>query len=261
MKIVSVSGGFDPIHSGHIEYIKSAKDYGEKLIVILNSDEWLKKKKGKFFLQFKERKNILENLKFVDEVIGFEDDEQGSCKNGLIKIQEKYPKDKIIFCNGGDRSKENIPEMSLQGIEFIFGVGGNNKINSSSDLLKNWKFTREERRWGSYFEIFQEKNLKLKELIINPFQGMSFQRHSHRNELWFVSEGSCLVKHSCSTEQDKKEYSLSKEDTFHVKKNEWHQIINPYKEVCKIIEIQYGEKVEETDVERLFYFNEEKIQK
>ena len=55
--------------------------------------------------------------------------------------------------------------------------------------------------------------------------------------------------------------SLSKEDTFHVKKNEWHQIINPYKEVCKIIEIQYGEKVEETDVERLFYFNEEKIQK
>ena len=76
-------------------------------------------KKGKFFLQFKERKNILENLKFVDEVIGFEDDEQGSCKNGLIKIQEKYPKDKIIFCNGGDRSKENIPEMSLQGIEFI----------------------------------------------------------------------------------------------------------------------------------------------
>ena len=136
MKIVSVSGGFDPIHSGHIEYIKSAKDYGEKLIVILNSDEWLKKKKGKFFLQFKERKNILENLKFVDEVIGFEDDEQGSCKNGLIKIQEKYPKDKIIFCNGGDRSKENIPEMRLQGIEFIFGVGGNNKINSSSDLLK-----------------------------------------------------------------------------------------------------------------------------
>ena len=70
-----------------------------------------------------------------------------------------------------------------------------------------------------------------------------------------------MVKHSCSTEQDKKEYSLSKEDTFHVKKNEWHQIINPYKEVCKIIEIQYGEKVEETDVERLFYFNEEKIQK
>ena len=152
------------------------------MIKILNSDEWLKKK-GKFFHNLKKEKNILENLKFVDEVIGFEDDEQGSCKNGLIKIQEKYPKDKIIFCNGGDRSKENIPEMSLQGIEFIFGVGGNNKINSSSDLLKNWKFTREERRWGSYFEIFQEKNLKLKELIINPFKGMSFQRHSHRNEL------------------------------------------------------------------------------
>ena len=78
MKISVVIGGFDPIHSGHIEYIKSAKNLGEKLIVALNSNEWLLRKKGNFFLPFKERKIILESLKYVDEVIDFKDDD-GSC--------------------------------------------------------------------------------------------------------------------------------------------------------------------------------------
>ena len=85
MKIIVVSGGFDPIHSGHIEYISSAKTYGEKLIVALNSDNWLIKKKGKFFMPFSERKKILENIKHVDEVIDFDDDVQGL---SLIHISE-----------------------------------------------------------------------------------------------------------------------------------------------------------------------------
>ena len=85
MKISVVSGGFDPLHSGHISYLKEAKNYGEKLIVALNSDDWLIKKKGKFFLPFSERKIILESLKYVDEVIDFEDDKQGSCINALKK--------------------------------------------------------------------------------------------------------------------------------------------------------------------------------
>ncbi len=83
---------------------------------------------------------------------------------------------------------------------------------------------------------------------------MSFQRHFHRNELWFISEGSCIVNYSKSEESDKKEYHLNKDDTFQVKKNEWHQIINPFDEKCKIIEIQYGDKVDESDIERLYYF-------
>ena len=81
MKIIVVSGGFDPIHSGHIEYLKSAKNIGDKLIVALNSDDWLINKKGKFFMPFSERKTIIENLKFVDEVIDFIDDDIGSCIN------------------------------------------------------------------------------------------------------------------------------------------------------------------------------------
>ena len=90
MKITVVSGGFDPIHSGHIAYLKEAKKYGDKLIILLNSDNWLCKKKQKFLLPFDERKAVLENLIMVDEVLEFEDDEIGSCINGLKKIKKKY---------------------------------------------------------------------------------------------------------------------------------------------------------------------------
>ena len=106
MKLIVVSGGFDPIHSGHIAYFNSAKSYGDKLIVALNSDAWLEKKKGKFFMPFDERKAIVESIKFVDEVIGFEDDYKGSCINALEEIKKSYPDDDIYFANGGDRDKK-----------------------------------------------------------------------------------------------------------------------------------------------------------
>ena len=123
MKIAVISGGFDPIHSGHISYINAAAAKGKKLIVCLNSDEWLIQKKGKFFLPFDERKSIIHSLKNVDDVISFEDDERGSCINGLLKVQKMYPNDEIIFCNGGDRDGKNIPEMELENISFEFSVG------------------------------------------------------------------------------------------------------------------------------------------
>jgi cytidyltransferase-like protein len=258
MKISVVSGGFDPIHSGHIFYLKEAKSFGDKLIVALNSDEWLKNKKGKNFLPFEERKLILESLKYVDEVIDFKDDNLGSCINALIEIKKRFPKDTIIFCNGGDRTKKNIPEMSVKNISFKFGIGGEDKKNSSSSILKDWNYYKEKRVWGDFYNLFSEKNLKVKELIINPKKGMSFQKHKYRSEIWFVSEGACIVNHSKTDESEKKEYELNREDIFFVKKNEWHQLVNPYDEICKIIEIQYGEKVIEEDIERLFYFEEEK---
>ena len=258
MKISVVSGGFDPIHSGHIFYLKEAKSFGDKLIVALNSDEWLKNKKGKNFLPFEERKLILESLKYVDEVIDFKDDNLGSCINALIEIKKRFPKDTIIFCNGGDRTKKNIPEMSVKNISFKFGIGGEDKKNSSSSILKDWNYYKEKRVWGDFYNLFSEKNLKVKELIINPKKGMSFQKHKYRSEIWFVSEGACIVNHSKTDESEKKEYEFNREDIFFVKKNEWHQLVNPYDEICKIIEIQYGEKVIEEDIERLFYFEEEK---
>jgi cytidyltransferase-like protein len=92
MKIAVVSGGFDPIHSGHINYLQSAAEIGDKVIVCLNSDNWLNQKKGKFFLPFDERKLILENLNMVTEVISFEDDENGSAINGLKKSSKDLSK-------------------------------------------------------------------------------------------------------------------------------------------------------------------------
>ena len=97
MHIVVVSGGFDPIHSGHIAYFNSAKKLGDKLIVALNSDDWLINKKDKFFMPFHERKLIIENLAIVDMVIDFEDDTEGSCVNGLEKVKSMYPNNKITF--------------------------------------------------------------------------------------------------------------------------------------------------------------------
>jgi len=256
MKIVLISGGFDPIHSGHLKYIEEAKKLGDKLIVALNSDEWLVNKKGKFFLPFSERKKILTSLENVDEVIDFLDDKVGSVINALNDLKEKYPNDNIIFANGGDRDNTNIPEMKVKGINFQFGVGGSSKINSSSWILENWNNQREERVWGYFQTLKTEKNLKLKELVVKAGKGISYQRHFERSEIWFVSKGKCKVKLS-KTDPDKfEEKILNINDLFKVDRNDWHQIINPFEDDCHLIEIQYGSKVIEDDIERLYFYEE-----
>jgi len=252
MKLIVVSGGFDPIHSGHIAYFNSAKSYGDKLIVALNSDVWLEKKKGKFFMPFNERKVILESIKFVDEVIGFEDDNKGSCINALEEIKKSYPNNDIYFANGGDRDKKNIPEMSVSGINFLFGIGGNDKKNSSSWILNKWQYYFEERQWGSFFNLFEARNIKVKELIVKPGKSMSFQRHSKRNEIWLVSEGSCIVSYSNNVNnKDIKDLLLNKFDHYIIPIGHWHQISNPSNIKTHIIEIQYGEECSESDIERV----------
>ena len=252
MKIVVVSGGFDPIHSGHIEYFKSAKEYGDKLIVALNSDNWLEKKKGKFFMPFSERYSIVSSINYVDEVIDFDDDHMGSCIVALEKIKKLYPNDEIYFANGGDRNNENIPELSVDGIKFLFSVGGNDKKNSSSWILNKWQYYFEQRNWGSFFNLFQTKNIKVKELIIEPGKEISFQRHFKRNEIWLVSEGSCYVSFANKNNtNDIKKIILNKFDHYVVPKKQWHQIINPFEESVHLIEIQYGDECIESDIERI----------
>lgn len=259
MKVAVVSGGFDPIHSGHIDYLKNASFLGDILIVALNSDNWLINKKNLFLLPFDERKIILENLSMVDLVIDFEDDDRGSCILGLEKVKRLYPDDEIVFCNGGDRDNQNTLEMSVDGVKFMFGVGGDFKKNSSSWILKNYKFNSEDRIWGKFYDLFFDENVKVKELILYPGKGISYQRHFHRSEIWFVSKGSCIVKFS---EDDPKKYdevTLSSEDIFHVKNGWWHQAYNENNKECHIIEIQHGSKTDEDDIERIsFYENNEK---
>ena len=257
MKIIIVSGGFDPIHSGHIAYFKSARSLGDKLVVALNSDQWLINKKGKFFMPFNERKAIIENFADVDKVISFEDDDLGSATNALIKVKEMFPEDDIAFANGGDRNKGNIPEMSVEGVEFIFSVGGDDKKNSSSWILKKWQYYHEDRIWGSFYNLFEGEGVKVKELIVDPGKGMSFQKHFKRHEIWLVSQGSCVVNYSKDSPENRENVTLNKFDKYIVPLGEWHQITNPFNETCRIIEIQYGQEVVEDDIERIDYYKPE----
>jgi D-beta-D-heptose 7-phosphate kinase/D-beta-D-heptose 1-phosphate adenosyltransferase len=136
MKIVLVTGGFDPIHSGHIALLNNAEHMGDWLIVGLNSDEWLTRKKGRPFMPWRERMVVLDNLHMVDRVIEFDDSDDSAC-DAIRKVKELFPHDEIIFANGGDRTAKNIPEMVEPDVEFVFGVGGN-KTASSSDFLQRW---------------------------------------------------------------------------------------------------------------------------
>ena len=138
MKIVVCSGGFDPLHSGHIALFRSAQSLGNKLIVGINSDSWLERKKGKAFMSWTERSLIIGSIKYVDYVMKFNDDDD-SAIDLLEKIKNYWPNDKIIFANGGDRNSFNNRESGVLGVEFVYGVGGSSKMNSSSEILRNWQ--------------------------------------------------------------------------------------------------------------------------
>tara|TARA_B110000211_G_scaffold50981_1_gene56050 strand:- start:132 stop:554 length:423 start_codon:yes stop_codon:yes gene_type:complete len=130
-KIVALSGGFDPIHVGHVRMIQSAAEMGD-VIVIANSDEWLMRKKGYIFMKYEERQEILNAIKGVYDVVKANDIDDTVCET----LRYLRPD---IFVNGGDRKEGNVPEYTLcedMGIEMKFGVGGDDKPQSSSWLIE-----------------------------------------------------------------------------------------------------------------------------
>ena len=142
-KIISiVSGGFDPIHPGHIMMMKDCLKFSNYLIVGVNSNKWLINKKGNYFMDIQHRLYVESSLNVVNETMEFEDDDEGSANNLLIKIRNKYSNDKIIFANGGDRSDSSkileFETAKQYNIDLKFGIGGSHKESSSSDLLKRW---------------------------------------------------------------------------------------------------------------------------
>ncbi len=250
-RIVLITGGFDPLHSGHIAYFKAAKALGDILIVGVNSDAWLTRKKGAPFMPYMERANVVRNIVGVDFVIDFKDDDN-SAKHAIWMVRQSYPGDKIIFANGGDRTQKNIPEMDIddQNIEFVFGVGGENKMNSSSWILQEWKAPKTERQWGYYRVLHEVSGCKVKELTVDPGKSLSMQRHQSRSEYWLVTHGACVVNSMMSGGYILPPTLLKEHMEFKIPKNEWHQLTNPYEVPCKIVEIQYGEKCVEEDIER-----------
>ena len=253
MKIVLVTGGFDPLHSGHIAYFEAAKLLGDMLIVGLNSDEWLQRKKGKPFMDIYERQRIISSLRVVDKVVCYPDAD-GSSKNAITGVRAMYPDATIIFANGGDRTQENIPEMDLvdPNLEFVFSVGGEDKKNSSSWILEEWKAPKTGRAWG-YYRILHTcgPGVKLKELTVTPKTCLSMQRHEHRAEFWFVAEGVATVYTlDRSSDQDILCEMTAHQSTY-IRLNEWHQLCNETDKPLKLIEIQYGTNCIEEDIERV----------
>ncbi len=253
-RIVLVTGGFDPLHSGHIDLFNEAKKLGDKLVVGVNSDEWLTRKKGRPFMPFFERHKIVENLKMVDETISF-DDNDNSASGAIFKLQcTSAHNKKIIFANGGDRSEKNIPELKLYGdhplVEFVFGVGGDFKQNSSSWILQEWKEPKTIRDWG-YYRVLHEygPHVKVKELTVEPGKKLSMQRHKQRAEHWFVSEGEASV-YGLDVATDIILTKYAKHKSLHILKEQWHMLANETDKPLKVVEIQYGENCVEEDIER-----------
>ena len=155
--VIVLSGGFDPIHKGHMRMFREAANLGHQVIVWLNSDEWLTRKKGKPFMKFYERKEILEGIKYISSVVKFDDNDDTACSlihqvrstynSGMFNHDHEFNNPtgrndyQIFFANGGDRTKGNVPELDTcrkLDVTMLWNIGGG-KIQSSSWLINGGK--------------------------------------------------------------------------------------------------------------------------
>jgi cytidyltransferase-like protein len=230
-KTIVISGGFDPIHPGHIAMIEDAAKYGE-VHIVANSDEWLVRKKGFFFQPWADRKKILEA--YTPHVHSV-DDSDGTVCEALRRIKPDF------FGNGGDRKKDNTPELDVceeLGIEPVFELGGG-KYSSSSAINGQQRVTT---RWGWYDVILDMPKLKVKMLHIEAGKTLSLQRHEKRSEFFFMPNGEVHVNLP----------------------GVWHAPTAPLNMDLNILEVQIGES-EEEDIEKIAEtaadFAEEKAKK
>ena len=252
-KVILVTGGFDPVHSGHIEYFKEARKLGDKLVVGLNSDEWLTRKKGRPFMPFSERASIIQELSCVDQVLGFNDNDDTACNAIFQLLSTRSNEWKLTFANGGDRTNTTTPEYTMYGdhpnVEFAFGVGGKNKKNSSSWILKNWSQPTVERAWGRYTVLDKKDGWQVKELTFYKDQALSDQRHFKRSEHWHVVEG-VINMYLEDKSGHKTSHLLVPGDSIDIPLGYWHKAINIDNKNAKVIEVWMGKELTENDIER-----------
>ena len=252
MKVVLVTGGFDPLHSGHIKYFEAAKELGDILVVGINSDEWLTRKKGRPFMPFDERLKIIDSLEMVDDVMSFEDVDD-TANHAIFKLMcTTGSGHDIIFANGGDRKQGCVPEETVYSdqIKFVYGVGGEDKVNSSSWILDEWKTQKTDREWG-YWRVLDDKpnaGYNVKELVIYPGQSLSDQRHFKRSEVWNILQGTVTMETDYNNMKDS--IQLKPHTThYEIDKEVWHKASNNGDIDAHVLEVQWGECVEE-DIER-----------
>ena len=247
--VVAVSGGFDPLHIGHVRMFKKARALGDKLVVIINNDNWLRSKKGFVFMPQKERAELIRELPFVDTVILTDhkkDDPDKSVCRALAKVRPD------IFANGGDRKKvSDIPEAAVckkLGIKLKFNVGPGGKVQSSSWMVEAARkpASRSVRPWGEYYGWDSGKGWNLKTIYIAPNKRLSLQYHHHREEWWLLVAGE--AKATVQGPNGEQTTALEKGKVFRVEKKQVHRLSS--KKGGVVVEVAYG-NFDENDIVRI----------
>lgn len=234
---ICVSGGFDPLHGGHLAMLRKAGARGA-LTVILNSDAWLLRKKGFVFLPWRQRADILADLRYVAEVAAV-DDADGTVCEALKRLKPRW------FANGGDRRMDNTPEAALcaeLGIQMLWGEGGG-KAESSSEIARRSWVTRP---WGRYVTLDEGVGYKVKKVLVAPGQAISLQYHHHRSEYWYVTGPGGRVE----LDGDAFDVAMGGPPVV-VGQGMLHRLANTGSDTLVVIELQSGDYLEEDDIIRV----------
>ena len=253
-RVIILSGGFDPLHEGHIALFEDAKANYDYVVVGLNSDDWLTSKKGKPFMDYITRGLILKSVKYIDKVLSFNDDD-GTAIDLLKTCKQQFTNCSLTFGNGGDRSNKNYPEYKFcleNNINLDDSLGGTYKMKSSSSILASWKSDSTISDWGMWkvLQQYSPNTTKIEELVVNPKESLSWQMHHNRAEIWHVREGTATVHLSDYPDKDIQKIALNKHDVLQIPLAKWHRLSNETKEILSIIEIQYGSDCSESDIVR-----------
>ena len=205
-------------------------------------------------MPFKDRCAIIESLEIVDRVLSFNDDDDSAC-GAIFKLMSTTSNCEYVFANGGDRTDLTTPEYKIYGdypdVEFVFGVGGTDKINSSSWILDEWKTQKTERQWG-YWRVLDDNpgaGYKVKELVIYPGKSLSNQKHFQRSEVWTILQGIVKIKTEWDGRQEQV-HLVPNTKPYEIDKGVWHHASNPGDSNAHVLEIQWGENCVEEDIIR-----------
>ena len=234
---------------------KDAGKLANNVVVLLNSDEWLTRKKGRPFMDQEQRKAILEEMKCVSRVIIQSMDTDDSSSSAIMYFAIANPEARICFCNGGDRSDtKKIRETNIcnkYDVALEFGIGGEQKVASSSKLLDDYTTQIVERPWGRYKQLHSGDGYVVKELEIDPGKELSDQFHFHRSEHWIVLSGLGHLIQGQTRQMPEREFYIPEGESVYIRPAQTHKLSNPGQIPLRIVEVWAGEILEETDIKRL----------
>ena len=248
---VAVSGGFDPLHIGHVRMFKESRKLGDKLVVILNNDNWLMNKKGFVFMNEKERKEMIEMYPFVDKVV-VTDHRPKDPDMSVVKALKKIQPD--VFANGGDRKPDGDPILEVVlceklGIKIVYNVGHGGKVQSSSWMLAQARrdSVRSIRPWGKFYEWDSGKGWYIRTIYLKPGKQTGLLYHQHRLKTWVLAEGDIAA---VSDKDDRRtETHLKDGEPFVVEEKIPHRLKS--KKGGVVVEIAVGDIADESDTVRV----------